>query len=79
MPIGVSLQTVTARQSHDTRIWPPGRRAIHSGQVCIVVGRPLQTSRLSHHDIARLREQARDVIWAAHRDLVTAMSAKAVS
>jgi len=61
------------------RIWPPGRRAIHSGQVRIVAGRPLQTSRLSHHDLARLREQARDVIWAAHRDLVTAMSAKAVS
>ena len=61
------------------RIWPPGRRAIHGGQVRIVVGRPLPTSRLSHHDIAGLRERARDVIWAAHRDLVEAMSAKAVS
>ena len=61
------------------RIWPPGRRAIRGGQVRIVVGRPLPTSRLSHHDVAGLRERARDVIWAAHRDLVTAMSAKAVS
>jgi len=61
------------------RIWPPGRSAIHGGQVHIVVGSPLLTSGLTHHDIARLREQARDVICSAHRDLVTAMSAKAVS
>ena len=61
------------------RIWPPGRSAIHGGQVHIVVGSPLLTSGLAHHDIARLREQARDVICSAHRDLVTAMSAKAVS
>ncbi len=40
---------------------------------------PLPTSRLSHHDVAGLREQARDVIWTARRDLVEAMSAKAVS
>ena len=60
------------------RIWQPGRRAIHSGEVRIVVGRPLQTSGLTHHDIAGLRDQARDVIWSAHRDLVETMSAKAV-
>jgi len=58
------------------RIWPPGRRAIRSGQVRIVVARPLSTSRLSHHDVAGLRERARDVICPAHRDLVTAMSAR---
>ena len=61
------------------RIWPPGRRAIRGGQVRVVIGRPLPASRLSHHDVAGLRERARDVIWAARRDLVTAMSAKAVS
>ena len=61
------------------QIWPPGCSAIHGGQVHIVVGSPLLTSGLTHHDIARLREQARDVICSAHRDLVTAMSAKAVS
>jgi len=61
------------------RIWPPGRSAIHGGRVHIVVGSPLLTSGLTHHDIARLREQARDVICSAHRDLVTAISAKAVS
>lgn len=42
-------------------------------------GSPLLTTGLTHHDIARLREQVRDVICSAHRDLVTAMSAKAVS
>jgi 1-acyl-sn-glycerol-3-phosphate acyltransferase len=61
------------------RIWQPGRRAIHSGDVRVVVGRPLQTSHLTHHDIAGLRNQARDVIRSAHRDLVETMSAKAVS
>src|ERR1035437_4007994 len=61
------------------RIWQPGQRAIHSGDVRIVVGRPLQTSHLTHHDIAGLRDQARDVIWSAHRDLVETMSAKTVS
>ncbi len=64
------------------RIWPPGRTpirtAIHGGQVRIVIGSPLPTSGLTHHDIAALRDQARDVICSAHRDLVTAMSAKAV-
>ena len=52
------------------RIWQPGRRAIRSGEVRIVIGRPLQTSHLTHHDIAGLRDQARDVIWSAYRDLV---------
>jgi len=61
------------------RIWQPGRRAIRSGEVRIVIGRPLQTSRLTHRDIAGLRDQARDVIWSAHRDLVETMSPKAVS
>ena len=60
------------------RIWQPGRRAIHSGEARIVVGRPLQTSGLTHHDVAGLRDQARSVIQSAHRDLVETMSAKAV-
>ena len=61
---------------HGTRwIWPPGRYVIRGGQVRIVIGSPLPTSGLTHDDIPRLREQARDVICSAHRDLVTAMSA----
>ena len=44
------------------RIWPPGLRAIHGGEVRIVVGGPLPASRLTRHDIARLRDQARAVI-----------------
>jgi len=59
-------------------IWQPGRHAIHSGQVRIAVGRPMQTSGLTHHDIAGLRDQARDVISSAHRDLAETMSAKAL-
>jgi 1-acyl-sn-glycerol-3-phosphate acyltransferase len=59
------------------RIWQPGSRAIRGGQVRIVIGRPLQTSRLTRHDIAGLRDQARDVIWSAHRDLVQTMAPKA--
>jgi 1-acyl-sn-glycerol-3-phosphate acyltransferase len=61
------------------RIWPPGRRAIHGGQVRIAVGRPLPTSHLTHHDIAGLRDQARNVIQSAHRDLVKTMAAKTAS
>jgi len=38
-----------------------------------MVGSPLPTSGLTHHDIPRLREQARDVICPADRDLDTAM------
>jgi len=61
---------------HGTRrIWPPGRAAIRAGQVRVVVTGPVQTSGLTEHDAARLREQARDVICSARRDLVTAMSA----
>ena len=61
------------------RIWPPGRRVIHSGQVRIVIGPPIQTSHLTHHDIAGLRDQARDTIWSAHRDLVETMPATTAS
>ena len=57
-------------------VWPPWRGAIHGGPVRVVVGNPLPTSGLTHHDIPGLREQARDVICSAHRDLVTAMQAK---
>lgn len=61
------------------RIWPPGRTAIHPGQVRVVVTGPLQTAGLTQHDVARLRDQARDAICSAHRDLVTAMSAGTAS
>ena len=61
------------------RIWPPGRRAIHSGQVRVSVGRPLPTGHRAGHEVARLCDQAHDAICSAHRDLVTAMSAKAIS
>jgi len=60
------------------RIWPPGRTAIHGGQVRVVIGSPLPTSGLTQHDVARLRDQAREVICSAQRDLSLAMSAKAV-
>lgn len=57
------------------QIWPPRRGAIHGGLVRVVIGEPLPTSGLTHHDIPGLREQARDVISSARRDIVTAMSA----
>ncbi len=60
------------------RIWPPGRTAIHGGgQVRMVIGHPLPTSCLTHHDIPRLRDQARDAICSAHHHLVTELSGKA--
>jgi len=60
------------------RIWPPGRRAIRAGQVRVVAGHPLPTSGLTHRDVDQLRDQAREVICAAHRDLVAAMDAPPV-
>ena len=64
---------------HGTRrIWPPGRAAIHAGQVRVAAASPLQTTGLTRHDVARLREQARDAICSAYRELVTAMSAGSV-
>jgi 1-acyl-sn-glycerol-3-phosphate acyltransferase len=59
------------------RIWPPGGLAIRSGQVRIAVGRPLQTSGLTHFDVVGARDQARDVIRSVHRDLVQTMTVKA--
>ena len=60
---------------HGTRlIWPPGHRTIRGGHVRVVAGRPLPTSGLTRDDVARLRDQARDVICAAQRDLITSMS-----
>jgi 1-acyl-sn-glycerol-3-phosphate acyltransferase len=60
------------------RIWPPGRSAIHGGQVCVAIGSPLPTNGMTQHDVARLRDQARDVICSAHRDLRLVMSVKAL-
>ncbi len=57
------------------RIWPPGRSAIHGGQVRVVAARPLQTSGLTQHDVTALREQARAVICSAQRDLLASMPA----
>ena len=48
------------------RIWPPGRAAIHGGQVRVVIANPLPTSGLTHHDVPRLRDQARSLICAAY-------------
>ena len=62
-----------------SRIWPPGRLAVRSGQVRIAVGRPLTTSYLTDHDIAGLRHRARDAVRSAHSDLVETMSAIATS
>ena len=63
--------------THGTRrIWPPGGLAIHGGEVRIAVGRPLQTTDLTCLDIAGLRDQAREAIRSAHRDLAEAMTAK---
>jgi 1-acyl-sn-glycerol-3-phosphate acyltransferase len=57
-------------------IWPPGHHTIRGGHVRVIVGRPLPTGGLTRDDVARLRDQARDVICAAHRDLVTSMTAR---
>ncbi len=59
---------------HGTRrIWPPGRPAIRSGQVRVTVGRPLMIGRLTPHDVGAVRDQAREAIRSAHRDLVKTM------
>jgi len=51
------------------RIWPPGLTAIHGGQVRLMIGGPLPTSGLTHHDIPMLRERARQVICSARGSL----------
>jgi 1-acyl-sn-glycerol-3-phosphate acyltransferase len=62
---------------HGTRrIWPPGGLAVHGGEARIAVGRPLKTSGLTHPDIAGLRDQARDAIRSAHRELAETMTAQ---
>lgn len=59
---------------HGTRqIWPPGRLRIRSGPVRIAVGRPLPTGRLTRHNIAEVRDEARRAIVSAHCDLVKTM------
>jgi len=55
------------------RIWPRGSIAIRGGPVWVVAGSPLQTSSLTDRDVAWLRDQARDVICSAHRDLAAAI------
>jgi len=77
--IASQVPIVTAAIYGTCRIWPPGRTAIHAGRLRVVVAGSLQTTGLTQHDVARLREQARDAICLAHRDLVTAMSAPTAS
>ena len=57
------------------RIWPPGRTAIHGGQVRVVIADPLPTSGLIHHDVPMLRDQAHSVICSAYSALDPAMQA----
>jgi len=61
------------------RIWQPGRRAIRSGGVHITAGPPLPAGHLTRHDIAGLRDQARNIICPARRDLVQTTTAQAAS
>jgi 1-acyl-sn-glycerol-3-phosphate acyltransferase len=56
------------------RIWPPGRTAIHRGQVRVVIAEPLLTSGLTQHDVPKLRDQARSLICAAYGALDPAMN-----
>ena len=56
------------------RIWPRGGTVIRGGPVRVVAGNPLQTSGLTHRDVAWLRDRARDVMCSAHRHLVAAMN-----
>ena len=72
----LSLRVLAKREMF--RIWPPGRAVVHGGQVRVVIGSPLPTSGLAQHDVASVRDQAREVICSAHCDLRLAMSAKAV-
>ena len=46
------------------------------GQIRVVIASPLPTSGLARHDVAALRDRAREVICSAHHGLILAMSAK---
>jgi 1-acyl-sn-glycerol-3-phosphate acyltransferase len=73
--IASQVPVVPAAIDGTGRIWPPGRASIHRGQVRVAAASPLQTAGLTQHDVARLREQARDAVCSAHRELVKATSA----
>ncbi len=77
--IASQVPVVPAAIHGTCRIWPPGRRAIHAGAVRVIALSPLQTTGLTRHDVAGLREQARDAICSAHRDLATSMGKPTVS
>jgi len=76
--IASQVPVVPAAIDGTGRIWPPGRAAIHAGQVRVAAASPLPTAGLTQHDVARLREQARDAVCSAHCKLVAAMSATSV-
>jgi Acyltransferase len=59
--------------------WPPGRTAIHSGQVRVVIANPLATSGLTHHHVPGLRDQTRNVICSSYHALDPTMQAKAIN
>jgi 1-acyl-sn-glycerol-3-phosphate acyltransferase len=50
-------------------IWRPGRKAIHSGRVRVLIGRPVPVAGLSRRDTRGLRDLVRDTVITAHRDL----------
>lgn len=51
------------------RVWPAGRAVIHSGEVHILIGRPVPVTGLTHRDARHLRDQVRHSLLAAHHDL----------
>jgi 1-acyl-sn-glycerol-3-phosphate acyltransferase len=54
--IASQVPVVPAAIHGTCRIWPPGRSAIHRGQVRVVAVSPLPTTGLTRHDVAGLRK-----------------------
>ncbi|HET7017630.1 MAG TPA: lysophospholipid acyltransferase family protein [Streptosporangiaceae bacterium] len=55
--------------SGSNKVWPAVGRAIRSGTVHVVVGSPLATQGLTRRDVPALRDQAREAIISACREL----------
>lgn len=58
--------------SGTNKVWPAVGRAIRSGPVHVVVGSPLATKGLTRRDVPALRDQAREAIVSACRELAAA-------
>ncbi|NNF70176.1 MAG: 1-acyl-sn-glycerol-3-phosphate acyltransferase, partial [Acidimicrobiia bacterium] len=70
---GLPLVPVTVQGTWE--VWPPGKKVVRSGRAVVVIGDPIDTSRMDRSQVGDLLDLARDTIATTY-DALRAESAQ---